>query len=300
MSGRIGPVLRIIASALGCALLSSCMTVSGERTTYEIVNADKRPEGKPAFSLEISGRPQPSKPLLRVTVSSRTPLVVDTLEEAKVMLAISDEVWATMFVGGFWTILIPWGIGTLSTETKVGISLGGLAAMGIARAATSGGKPAVVGSTGRKTTRLLSSKTRPGDPVAAGSLAIRIGCGGKTATVMTNGDGGTVIDLVRDLGLASSPDGKEVVLVVSTASNDPIGNIALSPSEWMLPSFRVTMQTGYIFRQPTAKSERIAQFKRGELYPSPEGQEGDWVKIRMSGSIGWIPALAGRIEWAAP
>ncbi|HKZ41212.1 MAG TPA: SH3 domain-containing protein [Candidatus Hodarchaeales archaeon] len=137
-----------------------------------------------------------------------------------------------------------------------------------------------------------------GNPIPIQFSQLSVTVAGKTKTFQTNWNGFASISLPYDFGFDRFL--KPEPLSVSIICQNPtvFKAITLNPTDWTIAYFQVAADQGWIYENPNPRSQKLGQYKKGEILAIEDEPQRNWIRIRKGQIAGWIPTLAGSRFWS--
>jgi len=154
------------------------------------------------------------------------------------------------------------------------------------------------------------TKNRDGESTSLINKNINVKIEYNSKSYSTSSQGEITIDLVKDYGLASFENEKDIYVEFEFSINESnilnsktaswSKKIKLKSSDWTTKHFVIEADEINVYDTPSTSGKKIGIGKKSEQYKVIDFQEHGWVKINYGGKIGWVPYVpfaSGKYLW---
>lgn len=127
--------------------------------------------------------------------------------------------------------------------------------------------------------------------------SVTVSAGGKSVNLQTNSDGFLEVDLIKDIGITTAVDPKEIEIGFAIDDQlSPIPPVQLDGRNWLVEHIRMDLSRGTVQSRPNFDSPVIAGFDRDEVF-RVTSKQAQWARIGTDDGPGWVYMDDGTLFW---
>lgn len=142
-----------------------------------------------------------------------------------------------------------------------------------------------------------ASETRHSGGIAGQVILVRIDTSFHQYT--TDASGTIDVNLIRDFGLSAFNEPRQMSAIATTPSLARPLDTPLDSRDWTQLCARTNGQ-GSIRSEASGRARALGEFMAGAFFFVESDNNANWLSIRYSGTVGWIPRALVTTCWANP